>query len=127
MELLLDTHVLLWFLNGDKNLPIRVRKFIESEENTKYISIASLWEIGIKMSLGKLFFTKGFEGLVSLVFENGFLILPITTQNILTVSTLEFIHRDPFDRIIVAQAKNNKCQILTIDLNISKYPVNTVW
>jgi PIN domain nuclease of toxin-antitoxin system len=127
MELLLDTHVLLWFLNGDDKLPVRVRKLIESEENIKYLSIASVWEIGIKMSLGKLIFNRGFEILVSLVFENGFLILPITTQNILTVSTLEFFHRDPFDRIIVAQAKDYNYQILTVDENISKYPVNTVW
>lgn len=79
------------------------------------------------MSLGKLIFPKGLEKLVSLVVENGFLILPITTQNIISVSNLEFIHRDPFDRIIVSQAKDNNFQILTFDQNISKYPVNTVW
>jgi PIN domain nuclease of toxin-antitoxin system len=100
---------------------------IESEENIKYLSIASIWEIGIKMSLGKLIFSKGLEKLVSLVIENGFLILPITTQNIMTVSKLEFIHRDPFGRIIVSQAKDSNFQILTFDENISKYPVITVW
>ena len=97
MDLILDTHTLLWFLNGDEKLPLRIRHLIESEENTKYLSIASIWEIGIKMSLGKLIFPKGLEKLVSLVVENGFLILPITTQNIISVSNLEFIHRDPFD------------------------------
>jgi PIN domain nuclease of toxin-antitoxin system len=127
MDLILDTHTLLWFLNGDEKLPLRIRHLIESEENTKYLSIASIWEIGIKMSLGKLIFPKGLEKLVSLVVENGFLILPITTQNIISVSNLEFIHRDPFDRIIVSQAKDNDFQILTFDQNISKYPVNTVW
>ncbi|WP_113926073.1 type II toxin-antitoxin system VapC family toxin [Cognataquiflexum aquatile] len=127
MDLILDTHTLLWFLNGDEKLPLRIRHLIESEENTKYLSIASIWEIGIKMSLGKLIFPKGLEKLVSLVVENGFLILPITTQNIISVSNLEFIHRDPFDRIIVSQAKDNNFQILTFDQNISKYPVNTVW
>ncbi|MCH6199826.1 type II toxin-antitoxin system VapC family toxin [Aquiflexum sp. LQ15W] len=110
-----------------RKLPLRIRHLIESEENTKYLSIASIWEIGIKMNLGKLIFPKGLEKLVSLVVENGFLILPITTQNIISVSNLEFIHRDPLDRIIVSQAKDNNFQILTFDQNISKYPVNTVW
>jgi PIN domain nuclease of toxin-antitoxin system len=127
MNILLDTHALLWFLNGEEKLPVRLRQMIESEENTKYLSIASVWEIGIKMSLGKLIYSNGLEKLVSLIIETGVLILPITTQNIITVSKLEFIHKDPFDRIIVAQAKDNNFQILTFDENISKYQVSTIW
>jgi PIN domain nuclease of toxin-antitoxin system len=127
MNILLDTHALLWFLNGEEKLPVRLRQMIESEENTKYLSIASVWEIGIKMSLGKLIYSNGLEKLVSLITETGVLILPITTQNIITVSKLEFIHKDPFDRIIVAQAKDNNFQILTFDENISKYQVSTIW
>jgi PIN domain nuclease of toxin-antitoxin system len=127
MDILLDTHALLWFLNGEEKLPVRLRQMIESEENTKYLSIASVWEIGIKMSLGKLIYSNGLEKLVSLITETGVLILPITTQNIITVSKLEFIHKDPFDRIIVAQAKDNNFQILTFDENISKYQVSTIW
>lgn len=127
MDLLLDTHVVLWFLNGDENLPIRIRQIIESEENIKYFSIASVWEIGIKISIGKLIFDKGLEKLISLILESGFIILPISNQNILTVSNLEFHHRDPFDRILISQAMDNNLHILTFDENIAKYAVKTIW
>lgn len=72
MDLILDTHTLLWFLNGDEKLPLRIRHLIESEENTKYLSIASIWEIGIKMSLGKLIFPKGLKNLFHWLLKMGF-------------------------------------------------------
>lgn len=127
MNVLLDTHALLWFLNGSKELSAKARKTIETEDKRKFVSIASIWEIAIKISLGKLNFEPGLANLDALIFENGFEILPITIEHTLVVSSLEFIHRDPFDRILIAQAHFEKCTILTRDENISKYEVKVIW
>jgi len=127
MNVLLDTHALLWFLNGDNELSEKSRKAIEEINNDKFISIVSLWEIAIKISLKKLEFKKGFKNIYRLIEENGFNILPISFEHTLIVSSLEFIHRDPFDRLLVAQAIHEKMIIITKDSNITKYRVKTLW
>ncbi len=127
MDLLLDTHTLIWFLNGDKKLSEKAKTTIENLDNTKLVSIASIWEIAIKISLDKLRFSKGFKHLIGLIEENGFETLPISTEHAIIVSTLEFIHRDPFDRLLVAQSMNNSLTIITRDDNIKKYNVPTIW
>ncbi|MGC9331756.1 MAG: type II toxin-antitoxin system VapC family toxin [Bacteroidales bacterium] len=83
--------------------------------------------MGIKTSLGKLKFSKGFKHLLSLIEDNGFEILPITTDHALIVSTLDFIHRDPFDRVLIAQGMHNNMIIITKDQNIKRYCVPTTW
>ena len=103
MDLLLDTHTLVWFLNGDKKLPNKVKIAIEDLNNSKFVSIASIWELAIKISLGKFSFPKGFNIFLELIEENGFEILPITFDHTIIISALEFIHRDPFDRLLIAQ------------------------
>ena len=108
MDLLLDTHTLIWFLNGDEKLSDTVKTVIEDPNNLKVVSIASIWEIAIKISLDKFRFTKGFKHFLEMVEENGFEILPITFEHAMLVSTLEFIHRDPFDRLLIAQCKSDK-------------------
>ncbi len=127
MDVLLDTHTLIWFLNGDKKLSEKAKTTIEDQNNTKLVSIASVWEIAIKISLDKLRFTKGFKHLIGLIEENGFEILPISTDHAVNVSALEFIHRDPFDRLLVAQSINDSLAIITRDENIKKYKVSTIW
>ena len=127
MRLLLDTHTLIWFINGDESLPKHVIKLIENPENDSFVSIASLWEIAIKISLGKLEFKKQFQHILKLLDQNGFQILPISFAHTYRVSNLEFIHRDPFDRIIVAQSIEEKMQIITKDRDINKYQVETTW
>ena len=127
MNVLLDTHTLLWFLNGDESLSARARTVIEDIRNQVFVSIASLWEISIKLSLGKLEYKFGLIKIAQLIEENGFLLLPITFDHTLIVSTLEFIHRDPFDRIITAQAIHEKMVILTKDSNIAQYKAKTSW
>jgi len=127
MNVLLDTHALLWFLNGNNELSEKSRKAIEEINNDKFISIASLWEIAIKISLKKLEFKKGFKNIYRLIEENGFNILPISFEHTLIVSGLEFIHRDPFDRLLIAQAIHEKMIIITKDSNITKYHVKTLW
>lgn len=127
MDLLLATLALIWFLNGDKKLSEKAKTNIEDLNNTKLISIVSIWEIAIKISLEKLRFSKRFNHLLELIEENGFEILPISPEHAIIVSTLEFIHRDPFDRLLVAQSKNNSLTIITKDDNIKKCKVPTIW
>lgn len=127
MDLLLDTHVLIWFLNGDEKLSLKVKESIEDANNTKFVSIASIWEIAIKISLDKFRFPKGFKHFLEIIEENGFEILPISFEHTMIVSTLEYIHRDPFDRILIAQCKGNNLTIATKDENIQRYNILTIW
>jgi len=127
MDLLLDTHSLIWFLNGDEKLSIRAKSAIEDPKNSKIVSIASIWEIAIKISLGKFKFSKGFKHFLDMVEDNGFEILPITFEHAIELSTLEFIHRDPFDRLLISQSIADKLLIVTKDDNIKRYKIETIW
>jgi PIN domain nuclease of toxin-antitoxin system len=127
MDLLLDTHSLIWFLNGDKKLSDKAKSVIEDPTNSKIVSIASIWEIAIKISLDKFRFPKGFKHFLDMVEDNGFEILPITFEHAVELSTLEFIHRDPFDRLLIAQCMADKLIIVTKDDNIKRYNIKTIW
>jgi PIN domain nuclease of toxin-antitoxin system len=127
MDLLLDTHSLIWFLNGDEKLSEKVKLAIVDPANSKYVSIASIWEIAIKISLDKFRFPKGFKHFLDMIESNGFEILPITFEHALVLSTLEFFHRDPFDRLLIAQCKSDNLVILTRDENIKRYNINSIW
>lgn len=118
---LLDTHTLIWYINGDAQLSDNTRAAIEADNTINYVSIASLWEIAIKISLGKLELKTSFGQIGTQIHENGFELLPITFEDTLTVSTLPFHHRDPFDRIIIAQSVNHGLIILTKDENFDLY------
>ena len=127
MGLLLDTHVLIWFLNGDKKLSQKAKKLIEDPNNSKIVSIASIWEIAIKLSLGKFKFKNGFKNFLELIEENGFETLPISFEHTMIVSSLEFLHRDPFDRILIAQSKFENLILITKDENIKQYKIEISW
>jgi PIN domain nuclease of toxin-antitoxin system len=127
MRFLLDTHAILWFLNGDKNLSVKALQIILTPEYTKYVSIASVWEVAIKIGLRKLMFPGNTEGFIQAVNENGFELCPISPNYILELEKLPLHHRDPFDRMIIATAKHEKMGILTVDSNIQLYPVESIW
>jgi PIN domain nuclease of toxin-antitoxin system len=127
MNILLDTHTFLWFLGGDSELSEQAKILIENPKYGKYISIASFWEIAIKNSMGKLILDIPFVELKKEVIRNSFQILPITFEDILQLITLPFHHRDPFDRIIISQAKENNLTLLSRDCNFVKYDVNLLW
>jgi len=127
MRLMLDTHTLIWFLNGDPKLSQKARHAIENPDNLKIVSIASIWEIAIKISLNKFRFSKGFKSFLELIENNGFAVLPITFEHALTVSNLEFIHRDPFDRLLISQCITDNLKIVSKDKNIAKYNIETLW
>jgi PIN domain nuclease of toxin-antitoxin system len=127
MNNLLDTHTLIWFINGDKALSVQAKDKIEDSNAINYVSIASLWEIAIKISLGKLELRTPFTEIRNQIRVNSFQILPVSFEDTLAVSTLPFHHRDPFDRILIAQAVNNNLQILTKDAAFENYDVSIVW
>ena len=124
---LLDTHTFLWFLAGNSELSKTARHKIEEENSMNFISIASIWEIAIKVSLGKLELNKPFHHILDELGKNGFEILPITFEDTLFVSNLPFQHRDPFDRIIIAQAFTNKLTLISKDSQFANYPIKLIW
>ena len=128
MKLLLDTHVALWLFNEYENLSAAVRERLLNEANELYISIASAWEIAIKHSLGKLpGFRGGVKRFLFAVREYPIELLTVLPQYVETVEELPHIHRDPFDRIIIATAICEDMSIVTVDDNIRNYDVQCVW
>jgi len=120
MKLLIDTHVLLWWLDDPALLSKDARSAIQNGRNTIYVSAAVTWEIMIKQSLGKL---KMPDTLDQVLKVNRFSELSITVPHTLTLQTLPVHHRDPFDRILVAQALCEELTIISRDANIQKYSV----
>jgi len=123
---LLDTHTFIWFVIGSDRITPKVREQIESNDNL--VSLASLWEIAIKSSLGKLDLELSIEQLVEeQIIANGIEILPITTEHIAVVPNLPLHHRDPFDRLIIAQAMVEEIPIVGRDKAFDSYSVQRLW
>jgi PIN domain nuclease of toxin-antitoxin system len=127
MKNLLDTHTFIWFLNGDKNLSTTAKKYIEDVDAENYLSIVSLWEIAIKISLGKLEINIPFEKLEGYILENNFQILPISFNDLIKLSNLPFHHRDPFDRLLIAQSLHNEMNLISKDNVFVEYGVLQIW
>jgi PIN domain nuclease of toxin-antitoxin system len=128
MRVLLDTHVLIWLVEGDKNLSSVARSAIEDEDNSLYLSIASLWEITIKLSLGKLDLQLSVDEMVeSFLIPGGIEILQIETSHLSILRDLPLHHRDPFDRLIIAQAQAENMTLISADGVFARYGVDLVW
>jgi PIN domain nuclease of toxin-antitoxin system len=122
VKLLLDTHLLLWAANEPKRLPKAARVLIEDLENDLLFSAASMWEIMIKCSLGREDFQVNARLLRRGLLDNGYTELPITSEHAINVDHLPSIHKDPFDRILVAQATVEGVTLLTNDRRLVGYP-----
>src|ERR1700738_2717126 len=118
MRLLLDTHVLLWFLNDDAQLTGRARSLMLSAEEI-HVSSASIWEIAIKAKLGKL--KADPDEVLQAIEEHGILELPISNRHAIAGGTLPLHHRDPFDRLLIAQAMLEQMRFLTSDSGLRAY------
>ena len=127
MMYLLDTHVALWLLEGNEKLSQKAREIIFAAENEIYISIVSAWEIAIKVSLNKLDFEGGTDVFFSSVKKYEIDIFGIKNEHIIAVEKLPYIHRDPFDRLLVSTATVDELTIITADENIRKYGVMWTW
>ena len=122
MRLLLDTQVLLWAAGNSKRLSPSARKLLRSPENELLFSAASLWEVAIKHSLGRVDFQVEPSVLRRGLIDNGYVELPITSQHAVAVDTLPDIHRDPFDRLLLAQAQCEGAMLVTADKVLARYP-----
>ena len=128
MRYLLDTNALLWFLDNDKKLSHRARQLIESSSHESFCSIASLWEIAIKTRLGKLDLGEPFEQMFpEQLHLNRIDILDITVDSLIKLTTLPFHHRDPFDRLIIAQGFVEGLPIISVDTIFDAYGIDREW
>ena len=123
MRVLVDTHALLWYLQADPNLSTLAMNTIENKDNDVFVSIASLWEIAIKLGLGKLDIQRPFENLETDLQRLDIKILPIAFSDVQIYRSLPLHHRDPFDRILVAQSIGNNLIIITRDALFETYSV----
>ncbi|MBI2897571.1 MAG: type II toxin-antitoxin system VapC family toxin [Deltaproteobacteria bacterium] len=128
MKLLLDTHAFLWFLAGDRRLSGTARRRIEDSRHERFLSIASVWEMAIKSSLGKLELGDPLAEVVDQgTRENGILLLRVSKEHALGVADLPWHHRDPFDRLLAAQALLDGMSIVGQDHAFEAYGVARVW
>lgn len=122
MNLLLDTHVLLWAASDPGRLSSATLALLEDTDTTLYFSAASIWEIVIKVGLGRSDFSVDANLLKRGLLENGFQELAVSAQHALGVAQLPDIHRDPFDRVLIAQARFEGFLLLTADELVAQYP-----
>jgi PIN domain nuclease of toxin-antitoxin system len=128
VKILIDTHVFLWWITDTGPLSKRARNIFEEGSNRLFLSVASAWEMAIKWSLGKLTLSEPFEiFLPDQLSQNAIELLPVQLNHVLRVSSLPKIHRDPFDRLLVAQGIAEDLPILTNDTKIKSYAAKTIW
>jgi PIN domain nuclease of toxin-antitoxin system len=112
----------LWYIWGNSNLPIKIRELIDDRNNQIYLSIASLWEMAIKVNIGKLKINQPFEVIVPIEIS----LLPIRFQHLNSLISLPQNHKDPFDRLIISQAISEKLNVLSVDENFKYYDINLI-
>lgn len=128
MRLMLDTHTFLWFIEGSLNLSDTAKNLVEDQRNQRFLSIASLWEMSIKVSIGKLQLGMTFAELVKQqVYGNAIELLEIRPEHLDKLAQLPFYHKDPFDRLIISQSLVESIPIVTKDSVFESYPVQILW
>ena len=120
MKLLLDTHIFIWWLNAPEKLNLEELEFIKNTDHTVFISVASIWEISIKKSIGKLIVSNNCN-ILDAITENYFLPLPINAKHAQFVETLPQHHDDPFDRMLISQAISHDLTLISRDARIKQY------
>jgi len=127
MKYLLDTHAVIWYFEDSQRIPQRITELIDNAESGICISSVSLWEIAIKMNLGKLVLTYSFDELLDRINGSDSEILQIKDEYLKLLLKLPEIHKDPFDRLITAAAIAEDLTVITADENIRKYDVKWIW
>lgn len=128
MKYLLDTHTLIWYTTNSPQLSSRARQIIIDRSNIILISPATYWEIAIKISLGKYIFQLTFAEFIDICLQQyDFQILPITPKHTEAIITLPLYHKDPFDRLLVAQAIIEKIPLISTDQVLDAYPIDRIW
>jgi len=127
MRCLIDTHTFLWFIDDSPQLSVDAKNLLESETDI-ILSVASLWEIAIKVSIGKLRLPDAYDKFIpDQVAANDIEVLPISLGHLSVVATLPFHHREPFDRLIIAQGMVEKMEIISVDGVFDAYPIKRLW
>ncbi|MBS9780546.1 MAG: type II toxin-antitoxin system VapC family toxin [Moraxellaceae bacterium] len=125
---LLDTHTLIWLIDNPEKLSPKVANILLNENNSLYYSMISIWEITIKISIGKLDLQENwYEVFQTELFHNRILPISMNWQQMQILEKLPFYHRDPFDRMLIAQAQFNKLQLLSKDSVFSQYDISVIW
>ena len=128
MKLLLDTHAFLWWVEGTPAFGRRGKAAVSNPENEILLSVASCWELAIKLSLGKIRLAKSLDRFIlEQLSLNGFSLLDVQFRHVVRVADLPFRHRDPFDRLIAAQALEDDLALVSSDRVFRKYGVDVVW
>lgn len=128
MKVLLDTHAFIWRVTNDPQLSQTAKATIANPSNTVFFSVINGWEIIIKQGTGKLTLPEPAETYIpSRIAANQFTILPVQLSHILQVASLPDLHRDPFDRLLIAQSQVENISIISIDRYVVQYPVNVIW
>ena len=121
MNLLLDTHIILWAAGQPEKLSESARSLLMESENVLFFSAASIWEIVIKRGLGREDFKVNPRRLRKMLIAHGYIELPVTSEHAFTVEMLPLLHKDPFDRLLIAQARTEGMLLLTADASVSQY------
>lgn len=128
MKLLLDTHTFLWFITGNPKLTAVARTLIEDMNNERLLSVASLWEMAIKVSIGKLNLVEPFDVLIPNQMQiNAVAVLDIKPAHVVGVVAMPFHHKDPFDRLLAAQCQAESLPLVSADAVFDKYSVQRLW
>lgn len=128
MRLLIDTHALIWFCEGNPALSANARAVMEDDANERFISHATTWEVAIKLALGKIHLQVGYDVFFpGVLAANGFELLPSTWDHYRELIPLPRHHGDPFDRLMIAQARVEKLTIVTCDPHFPPYSVPLLW
>jgi len=128
VKYLLDTHTFIWFNGESSRLSERVATICSDPSNVLLLSLVSVWEMQIKLGLGKLMLPASLiEIITTQQSKNGLQLLPIELSHILELASLPIYHKDPFDRLLIAQAKLEAVPFLSDDLQIAKYPISVIW
>ena len=128
MRVLIDTHTFLWFINGDRQLSRRAREIVEDPDNERTISIVSLWEIAIKVKIGKMRLTEPFNVLIPAELNQNIIdVLDFNIAHVSLVATLPSHSSEPFDRALVAQAIVERLPVVSVDPDFDAYSVDRLW
>jgi PIN domain nuclease of toxin-antitoxin system len=127
VNLLIDTHAVIWFVAGDRRLSRAARTAMEQDRARLHISVASVWEVAIKASRQRLALRLPVQGYIADRIDEGYGLLRVEGTHAAAVGHLPFHHHDPFDRLLVAQALSDRMSIVTRDRVFKKYGVDTIW
>ena len=127
MKYLIDTKILIWILIDTNKIPSNILDLIKKKENEIYLSLVSIWEIAIKISIGKLILPFELNNIIQEINELNINIIEIKPEHLIKTAELPFVHKDPFDRLIISKSIIENLPIITSDNNFKNYNVNLIW